>query len=147
MCSMLKISFTEIEGTIRTIDAAFPFIYEEEWFDDPLVREMVLDIDKTEVIDRNICISPVLGAIPPEKLSGGVKSLILMLKRPDLVMWATSCGDNCAKWIIEIAKRQDITIVLEHVMHFPEDFDAICLDTGEEIHCINDYRRCVIECL
>ncbi len=144
---MLYISFLPIEDMIISIETAFPFIYEEEWFEDPFVKKMVLDVDKTEILNPNIALSPVLGAIPVTKLSGGVKALILMLKRPDLVMWATACGDNCAKWIVEIAKQQDITIVLEHVMQFPEDFDAICLDTNTEIHSLDDYRGCVIECL
>lgn len=144
---MLYISFKPIKDMIFSIETAFPFLYEDEWFEDPFVKEMVLDIDKTEVVSPYLAISPVLGAIPTTKISGGVKALILMLKRPDLIIWATACGDNCAKWIIEIAKKQDVTIVLEHVMKFPKDFDAICLDNQTEIHSLDDYRGCVIECL
>ena len=31
---------------------------------------------------------------------------------------ASLCGDNCAKWIVEIGKRKDLTINLHHVMDF-----------------------------
>jgi hypothetical protein len=32
----------------------------------------------------------------------------------------TSCGDNCAKWILELAKDRDITMRLGHYMQFEE---------------------------
>lgn len=38
----------------------------------------------------------------------------------DFEIWSTACGDNCSKWILEIAKRKDITISLEHYMMFED---------------------------
>ena len=99
-------------------DSYFNNTFEPEWFDDELVKEMVLDIDKTVVLSHYCMDSPVLGQIPPEMLSQGVKTLILMLKQPDMIFYATNCGDNCAKWIIEISKRQDLHIVLGHYMQW-----------------------------
>lgn len=64
-----------------------------------------------------------------------------MLKTNEEV-WGTSCGDNCAKWIIEISKMKDITIVLEHYMSFPDKFDAIDMGTGFKIDNITQFRRC-----
>lgn len=29
-------------------------------------------------------------------------------------------------------------------MKFPNDFDAICLDTNEEIHTLDDYKKNVL---
>ncbi|MBR6060665.1 MAG: DUF4869 domain-containing protein [Spirochaetales bacterium] len=49
-------------------------------------------------MDGLVIESPILGAIPPEKLSGGVQTLIMIYEKPDLVFDATSCGENCAKW-------------------------------------------------
>ena len=89
-------------------------------------------------MSENLAISPVLGAISPEKLSGGVKALILMYAQNKPV-WATACGDKCAKWIVKIAEKKDITIVLGHRMHFPGVFEAISLDTGEAIHSDRDF--------
>lgn len=43
---------------------------------------------------------------------------MLMLNEPDKIFNASTCGDNCAKWILEIGKRQDITINLRHMMDF-----------------------------
>lgn len=116
---MLSIRFGVSEDTIEDIDIAFRRLYEPEWFDDLLVREMIRDVDRSEVLDRYCIQSPVLGQIAPEKLSGGVKALILMYKT-DLEIWATACGNNCAKWILKIAELKDLVISLEHYMIFED---------------------------
>lgn len=144
---MLYISFNSTDKTIQAVDAYFNFNYEEEWLNDPLVKEMVLDVDKSMILSPYCVESPVLGQIPITLISGGVKALILMLKEHELEVWATACGDNCAKWIIEISKIHDIHIVLEHIMQFPYDFNAICTDNNMTINTLDDYRRCALKCL
>ena len=37
---------------------------------------------------------------------------------PERIYNASNCGDNCARWILAIAKKQDITINLYHLMDF-----------------------------
>lgn len=116
---MLSIRFGTSEETMEDIDIAFNRLYQEEWMEDQFVKDMILDVDKSKVLDKYCIESPILGQIPPEKLSGGVKALILMYET-DFEIWATACGDNCSKWILEIAKRKDITISLEHYMMFED---------------------------
>ena len=58
------------------------------------------------------------GVIPPEKLSSGTKSLLLMNFESTRVFKATNCGDNCAYWILRIASTRDVTINLYHLMDF-----------------------------
>lgn len=140
---MLYITFKESESVITNVDMFFDNNYEPEWLLDPFVKKIIHDIDKSDVLSENVISSPVFGSIPPRMLSGGTKALILMLKE-NKVIWATACGDNCAKWIIEISKLRDITICLEHAMKFSNDFDAICLDTNEEIHTLDDYKKNVL---
>lgn len=144
---MLFISFAESDETVRNVDSYFDFNYLDEWLMDEMVKEMIKEVDKSDVISANCIQSPVLGQIPPTKLSGGVKALILLLKQPELEIYATACGDNCAKWILKISELHDIHIVLKHVMRFNCDFDAYCTDTNTKISSLDDYRRCVIECL
>ena len=93
-------------------DTYFKYNYEEEWFNDNLVKTMVFDVDSSIVESPHMINSPILGQIAPERLSGGVKALIIMYKEPDLIVNASACGDNCAKWILEIGKRTDLTIRL-----------------------------------
>lgn len=74
--------------------------------------------------------SPVLGLIPPVMLSGGTKTLLLIKNNPDLVFNASTCGDNCARFILELARQRDVTINLRHIMRFGKRFKATVLNDG-----------------
>lgn len=113
------------------------------WLNDPLVKRMIKDIDNSEVLSPYCIESPVLGQIAPERLSGGVQVLILMLKT-DFIINASKCGDNCAKWILKIAEIKDLTICLNHPMNFGTDsFCANVLNDGTKIKCFDDYVDCI----
>lgn len=77
---MLNIIFNRGEKDIEDAnyvfspDTYFKYNYEEEWFDDALVKEMVQDVDSSAVMSAYAINSPVLGIIAPERLSGGVKA-------------------------------------------------------------------------
>ena len=81
---------------------------------------------------KNTIKSPLFGLISPVGLSGGVKTLILIANDSKHVFNASNCGDNCAKWILEIAKQKDITINFRHIMNFGNrKFHAKILNTGD----------------
>lgn len=84
--------------------------------------------------------SPVLGQIPPERLSGGVKTLLLMLNESGKIFNASTCGDNCAKWILEIGKKKDLTINLRHMMSFGKntEFEIKVENGGEIVHSMKE---------
>ena len=63
--------------------------YEAEWFESDPARKIVKDIDNSDVLSGECINSPVLGQIPPERLSGGVKPLLLMLNEYSGPKWAT----------------------------------------------------------
>lgn len=134
---MLKIKFKEADGWVRNPEYYFDSHYTEayccDYMHDEFVKSMILDVDSSEVISDYVILSPVLGGIPPVWLSGGVKTLICMYLRPDKIFNITYCGDNCAKWILEMAKDRDITVVLRHIMRFPEYNNIFCLDTNEYV--------------
>lgn len=69
---------------------------------------MIQDVDHSAVINAHIIESPVLGAITPKDLSGGVKVLILMLKDDSFIYNLSDCGNNCAKWVLKIAETKDL---------------------------------------
>ena len=114
---MLSIYFGEKENVMHG-PSWFKFNYNPEWFKDELVQQMIEDIDKSKVISDQLIQSEVLGPIPPERLSGGVQTLISAYGRPDLVFNATSCGENCAKWLLKIGEVKDITVNLRYFMPF-----------------------------
>lgn len=130
---MLNILLGADDETIQDVDVWFDNEYDDDWLEDEFVKQMVLDIDDSKIISPRCIESPVLGQIPPTDLSSGVKALILMYKI-DKTIYATVCGDNCAKWIVEIAKHKDITICLEHYMMFPEHVTAHILNFNSDIH-------------
>mgnify|MGYP004538209027 CR=1 FL=1 len=98
------------------------------------------DIDDSEVLSGECINSPVLGQIPPERLSGGVKTLLLILNEPDRIFNASTCGDNCAKWILEIGRIKDVTINLRHMMSFGKDtkFEIKVQNGGETAHSMKE---------
>ena len=101
---------------------------------------MIKDVDNSDVLSGECINSPVLGQILPERLSGGVKTLLLMLNEPDKIFNASTCGDNCAKWILEIGKLKDLTINLRHMMSFGKDaeFDIRIENGGEIVHSMRE---------
>ena len=76
---MLKVFFGNMPEAIYNTAVYFKNDYEDEWIVDPRVKEMILDVDHSEVMYSGVIDSPVLGKIPPLGLSGGVKTLILVL--------------------------------------------------------------------
>ena len=139
---MLKIHFGEIDSKnyIFNPDSFFDNTYEDEWITESLSVEMIRDVDKSEVIGPRVIDSPFLGSIPTERLSGGVKTLILMSKDQDHIFNASACGDNCAKWILQIAndldqQGQDLHIRLGYLMNFgDEEFDIEIENVGIIVH-------------
>ena len=98
-------------------DTYFKYNYEEEWFNDNLVTTMVFDVDSSIVESPHMINSPILGQIAPERLSGGVKALIIMYKEPDL------------------------TIRLGYEMEFPEPFDICIKNSGHITHTYEDFLK------
>ena len=83
--------------------------------------------------------SPVLGKIPPTGLSGGIKTLILVKFESDKIFNASTCGDNCAKWLLKIAETEDRTINLRHLMRFGiEPFTIRILNTDQIVHSMDE---------
>lgn len=102
---------------------------------------MIKDIDKSVVVSSHLIDSPVLCPIPPVNLSGGVKTLMLMaFDTNNRVFNASSCGDNCAKWILQIASQKDLTINLRHIIDFGRaPFEAKILNNGLIVHNMNEF--------
>ena len=50
-------------------------------------------------------------------LSGGVKTLLLVRNLPNMVFNASTCGDNCARWLLKIGKEQDVFTAVFELRH------------------------------
>jgi hypothetical protein len=136
---MLNVFFGNMPEAVYNTAVFFKNDYEDEWITDSLVKEMIRDVDHSEVIDNGVIDSPVLGKIPPLGLSGGVKTLILVLFEPGKIFNASTCGDNCAKWLLRIAASEDRTVNLRHIMDFgDEPFEIKILNTGDVVHSMKE---------
>ena len=133
---MLSIYLGELDDAIYHPPTYFDNRDEDEWITAPLSVDMIRNIDQSEVVSAHLIDSPVLGPISVKKLSGGVKTLILMaFDESGRIFNASACGDNCAKWIIKISESKDLTINLRHIMDFGnQDFEAKILNTGDIVH-------------
>ena len=118
---MLRIYFGDKENAIYNTSVYFKNKYKDEWITDEFAKEVIRDVDHSQVIGPNDIYSPVLGNISPLQLSGGVKTLILMKNNPGKIFNAPNCGNNCAKWILKLGKEKDFTINLFHIMDFGEE--------------------------
>ncbi len=136
---MLNIFFGDMKEAVYNTASYFKYDYEEGWIVDPMVKEMIRDVDKSTVIDSGIIDSPVLGKIPPIGLSGGVKTLILVKFEPEKVFNASTCGNNCAKWLLKIAEQEDRTVNLHHLMDFgKKPFTVKVLNTNQIVHSMEE---------
>ena len=138
---MLKIFLGDMSEAVYHPPVYFDNRYEDEWIKTPFTKAMVKDVDNSEIVDVHLVQSPVLGPISLKELSGGVKTLILMAyDNSGRIFNASACGDNCAKWILQIAQKKDLTINLRHIMDFGEnDFEAQIVNTGTVVHNMREF--------
>jgi hypothetical protein len=122
---MLKVSFYRTPDTLILVDGYFDNAWKEDWMIDPLTKEMVRDIDKSEVVGPHLIESPFLGPIPPAYLSGGVKGLILAAFSDEVREFSSIIfGDNCTEWLLKLGEAKDFTIIMDHFLVFPGDFNG-----------------------
>lgn len=141
---MLNIIFGKIDDVIYNTSVFFKNTYEKEWLLEEETKQMILDIDKSKVLGNGAIESPVLGIIPPTSLSGGVKTLILISHIKDKIFNASNCGNNCAFWLLKIAKEKDITINLRHLMDFGNgEFEINVVNKNKIVHSMNELLEIV----
>ena len=115
---MLNIIFGDCPDAIYSTSVYFNNTYEDEWLTDDFAKKVIKSVDKSVVLGPHAIESPVLGVISPERLAGGTKTLLLIKNKPDMIFNASTCGDNCAKWILKIAEDRKVVINLRHMMDF-----------------------------
>lgn len=107
---------------------------------------MIKDIDGSDVVGPRLIDSPYLGSIPAERLSGGVKTLILMNFDRDHVFNASACGDNCAPWILKIGREKDLTIRLGYLMDFGKnEFEIEIVNLKLIVHTMKELNEAVMD--
>lgn len=146
--TMLSIHYGDRDDVIYDTSTFFDYSYSSSWLQDPLSQRIIKSIDNGTVLGANAIDTKVLGVIPPEKLSTGTKTLLLMLFMPENLYNASTCGDNCAYWILRIASKHDITINLYHMMDFGKGrFTVRVTNTGQIVHTMDELILISAKCL
>lgn len=137
---MLKIYFGDMDGVLHNVETYFKNQMEYSWLESDLAKQIIEDVDNS-VVESPQCIrSNVLGQIPPTRLSGGTKALLLIWNEMDRVVNASNCGDNCAKWLLKFGESRDITINLNHIMDFGSgEFEIEILNSHAIVHNMKEY--------
>ena len=113
---MLSVYFGDMPEAIYNTATYFKNSYRSSWITDPYAVSIIKDVDRSDVVSENVIESPVLGSISP-------------------LYNASTCGDNCAKWILDMAKDRKLVINLYHVMDFGrEDFKIKVVNSGRIVH-------------
>ena len=130
----LNIFYGDMPDVILNTKLFFNNTYQDRWITKALSREMIRAMDKSEVVDERAIWSPVFGYMSSTRLSGGVKTLILIDNDPAHVFNASNCGDNCAKWLLRIAEKKKVVVNLRHFMEFGQgEFKIRVLNTGKVV--------------
>lgn len=138
---MLKVFFGEMPQALYSTSLYFDNTYFDGWLDDEFAQKMIKSVDKATVLSGHAVESKALGIIPPTKLSGGLKTLLLIYNEPNKIFNASTCGDNCAKWLLKIPKvlDRDVTVNLRHIMDFGDgNFEINILNDDTVVHNMNE---------
>ncbi len=136
---MLNVFFGDMPEAIYNTNIYFNNTYKDSWIVKPLSKEIIKAVDLSDVVDERTIFSPVFGNMSPKKLSGGVKTLLLIAYDNSKVFNASTCGDNCAEWILKIADGKKTVINLRHLMDFgKEEFKIKVLNTGKIVRNMGD---------
>ena len=144
---MLNVYFGDMPGAIFNTAVYFKNTYRDSWITNPLSVQMIKDVDKSDVVSESVIESPVLGSITPLALSGGVKTLMLVKFDREHVFNASTCGDNCAKWLLKIAEKRKVVINLHHVMDFGKGpFKIKVLNNGKIVKNMDELLTATVYC-
>ena len=140
---MLNVTFGDMfdnENYIYDTALYFDNVFQDKWITSDLGKAIIKDVDKSDVISAHVIESPVLGAITPTELSGGVKTLLLMAFDNSKIFNASTCGNNCAKWILKLGQDKKLLINLRHVMDFgTDDFKIKVTNTDTIVHNMSEF--------
>lgn len=109
---MLKIYFGNMKDAILSGDGYFDSIVDTKIIVTPIGREIIKSIDKGDVVSENNIIIPVYGGIPPERLSGGTKSLLSLASDNRIILDLACMGNNCFSSLSKVVElsKEDITV-------------------------------------
>lgn len=131
---MLHLYIGDKENSLYTPEIYFDNRFKKEWLESEFAKKVIKEIDKSDVLSSNLIDGPI-GLIPPQYLSGGAKTLILLnVMDFNRFVNLNGCGENCADFLLEIANDKDLYCTIEYPMFFRKGpFKIHILNTDTEI--------------
>lgn len=137
----LNIFLGHLPDEFYIVDNLFNQAFDVKWLSDELVRDIITDLcNATDISTDGIIRCPDWYDDSREyvmsyrELSSGVKAVLLLYTTDFQFVCLSRAGDNCAKWVLEVAKRKRIYATLNSYMDFKGDFDACILNEMDIIH-------------
>lgn len=128
---MLRVNYGFRDDEIYDTETYYRNQYDKSWVLDPFAKKVIADIDASEVIGADEIRNDIFDTFSSKDLSAGVKTLLLMKNQPKKIFNISNCGDNCAKYILELATERDITVCLHHYMNFGDKFAIRVINEGK----------------
>lgn len=128
---MLRINFGSLPDEIYNTEIFYENQYDRNWVMDDFAKEIIKDIDSSEVIAPDLIKNDVFGSFSSTELSAGVKTLLLIKNMPNKIFNISNCGDNCAKYLLKLAEDRDIKVTLHHAMDFGNNFSVKVINEGK----------------
>ena len=128
---MLRVYFGTCEDEIYNTEMFFENQYDKNWVMDEFAGRIIRDIDDSVVLGPDVIQNDIFGTFSSTELSAGVKTLLLIRNMPNRIFNISNCGDNCAKYILELAENRDIKVTLHHAMDFGRDFSLKVINEGK----------------
>ena len=136
---MLTIIYGNAENSIYNTNVYFKNTYEPEWIESELAKKIIKDVDDSDVLSGECIKSPVLGQIPPERLSGGVKTLLLMLNEQIrfqcIYVWGQLCKVDTGN---RKAERSDDQFKAYDEFGKDTEFEIRIENGGEIVHSMRE---------
>ncbi len=98
-----------------------------EWFEDSFVKRFLKEVENSTVFMGECIIDYKGRAISSEMISTGCKTLCCIYYLDDMWFYGSLMGDNCVPFLLEIASKKDVNIMLEHFMDIPDE----CFNTND----------------
>ncbi len=103
------------EDCITQTDLIFNLAFEDEWFEDPEVIQMVKDIDDCDVINAGCIENGIYPHMSCTSLSGDVKGLIMIKHCEEYRNYRSNIfGDNCVPWLVKLSFVCDFGFYMRH---------------------------------
>lgn len=94
------------EDCIKNPNGYFDLYKKKEWLNNEYAKKYIKEIDDSVHVKDEYIESPVYGGISPRDLSSGCKCLIMLAVLDGCNVYASRMGDNCAKFILELAEER-----------------------------------------